>query len=166
MSNLVGKPAPTFGTLLDQDGQPVDSTTFIGKQPLCIFFYPAAMTYGCNKEACAFRDVGSRPSFSSAANSNAIRILGISSDGVEKQKQFALKYNLNYTVLADTEKQARKAFNVAGTALMGTSAQRVTFIIDGQGKIRATEDSSMNIGAHTKLLEKWTDILTKESQAP
>ena len=46
MSNLVGKPAPTFGTLLDQDGQPVDSTTFIGKQPLCIFFYPAAMTYG------------------------------------------------------------------------------------------------------------------------
>lgn len=150
MAQLVGKLAPTFGTLLDQDGRPFDSTAIIGKQPLCLFFYPNAMTYCecntsstfrllanslvlstssvCTKEACAFRDISDKPTFSGIEESKSIRIIGISSNEVEKQKKFAMKNNLNYTVLADTNKEARKAFNVAGSALMGIAPRMANSI--------------------------------------
>lgn len=109
-----------------------------------------------------------------------MRIIGISSDSVSKQKEFAKKHDLKYTLLADTEKQARKAYDVNGAALLGLAprranfslillvrlmpkpAERVTFIIDRSGTVKAVEDSSISMGAHTKLVEKWAGIFAKE----
>ena len=120
------------------------------------------------------------------AGSKVIRIIGISADTVESQKKFASKYGLNYTLLADKDMEARKAFGVADSALMGIAAradrrifsclgilssvspiaERVTFIIDGRGTVRAAEDSSILYWSHSKLLEKWIGILAKEDGHP
>jgi peroxiredoxin len=54
MSHLVGQQAPRFGTLLDQDGQSFDVDSLLGKQALCIFFYPAALTYGASHTILRF----------------------------------------------------------------------------------------------------------------
>lgn len=53
--------------------------------------------------------------------------IGVSSDSVEKQKEFATKNDLNYTLLADTKKEVRKAYGVGGTALLGIAARKSSF---------------------------------------
>eukprot|EP01113_Clastostelium_recurvatum_P024247 TRINITY_DN2893_c0_g1_i2.p1 TRINITY_DN2893_c0_g1~~TRINITY_DN2893_c0_g1_i2.p1 ORF type:complete len:189 (+),score=14.48 TRINITY_DN2893_c0_g1_i2:64-567(+) len=159
---LVGQPAPTFGPLMDQNGQPVDLADIIGKQALCIFFYPAALTKGCTQEACSLRDTASKPTFTSADNTPIMRIIGVSSDTVAKQQEFAHKHNLPYTLLADTEQVARRAYKCSDKALLFIP-QRVTYIIDKTGIVRETEDSAIRMGAHTKLVEKWAEIFAKEN---
>ena len=71
-----------------------------------LFFYPAAMTYGCTKESCHFRDmagefaaVGAQP-------------VGISADGVEKQKQFDEKESLGFPLLSDPDREVAALFGV------------------------------------------------------
>lgn len=145
MSNLVGKPAPTFAPLKDQDGSDFDISNVIGHEPCVIFFYPQALTYGqslssalpvysvkltgwegCTKEACAIRDISNKPTFlrADSPGTQVMRIIGISSDTVAKQKEFATKHDLKYTLLSDTEKVARKAYGVSGTALLGIAARK------------------------------------------
>lgn len=165
MSHLIGKPAPAFSGIRDQNGNTFDSASVIGRVPVVLFFYPQAMTMGCTKEACSLRDLSNGPTFSKEDQSPVMQIIGVSSDSVERQKQFADKHNLNYTLLADTEKKIREVYGVGGTALLGLAAQRVTFIIDSKGIIRATEDSAINMKAHTRLVEKWLPTIKGELQA-
>jgi len=76
MVSLAGEPAPTFGTLLDQNGQDFDSTKIFGQgQAVALFFYPSAMTYGCTKEACSIRDTGNKSTFTRVDNTKVLRIL-------------------------------------------------------------------------------------------
>ncbi|KAK9898912.1 AhpC-TSA-domain-containing protein [Cystobasidium minutum MCA 4210] len=165
MSHLVGKAAPAITGVKDQHGNDFDSSAFFGRVPVVLFFYPQAMTMGCTREACSLRDLNNGPTFLKDGQSPLMKIIGVSSDSVEKQKQFADKYNLNYTLLADTEKKVREAYGVGGTALLGLAAQRVTFIIDPKGIIRDTEDSAINMKAHTRLVEKWIPTIKKEVEA-
>lgn len=160
MSNLIGKSAPTFPVLKDQDGADFDISSVIGKEPCVIFFYPQAMTYGCTKEACAIRDISNKPTFlrADSPGTQVMRIIGISSDTHTKQKEFATKHDLGYTLLADTEQLARKAYGVTGSTFLGLVPQRVTFIVDQRGTVKATEDSSISMAAHTKLVEKWATV--------
>lgn len=83
-----------------------------------------ALRTGCTKEACSFRDLSARPTFTGADKTELFRVIGVSSDTVERQAQFAQKNNLNYTLLSDPEKVARKAFKVDGTALLGLTPRR------------------------------------------
>lgn len=126
-SLVVGDAVPSF-TLLDQNGNQFSSKDIVGKQVLIVYFYPKDDTPGCTKEACKFRD-----EFEVFSDLN-VRVIGISSDDVSSHKKFAEKYNLPFTLLADTEKKVRKLFGVptyAGGILPG----RVTYIINKKGKI-------------------------------
>ena len=69
-----------------------------------------------SRMACVLEIVPSRPDIYPVQ-------IGVSSDSVEKQKEFATKNDLNYTLLADTKKEVRKAYGVGGTALLGLAAR-------------------------------------------
>ena len=98
---------------------------FKGKT-VVVFFYPKALTSGCTVESCGFRDI--------AADFPAETILlGASADTVAKQQEFIDKEKLPYALLADTEMRLAKALGVV--AANGKVSQRVTFVIDKEGKI-------------------------------
>jgi len=100
-----GDVVPDF-TLPDQTGAPRQLSDFLANGPVVLFFYPAAMTYGCTKESCHFRDmagefaaVGAQP-------------VGISADTVDKQKQFDQKESLGFPLLSDPDRTVAALFGV------------------------------------------------------
>ena len=105
-----GDVVPDF-ELPDQNGTPRKLTDLLADGPVVLFFYPAAMTSGCTKESCHFRDLGAE-----FAAVGAQRV-GISADSVDKQKQFDEKESLGYPLLSDADRtvadvvgrQARRA---------------------------------------------------------
>src|ERR1700709_2073803 len=92
----VGDEVPDF-ELPDQTGTPRRLSSLLVAGPVVLFFYPAAMTTGCTKEACHFRDMAAE-----FANARVQRI-GISKDSVAKQKQFADKHSFDYPLLSGSE---------------------------------------------------------------
>ena len=108
-------PAPLPGelvedfTLPDQDGLPGSLSSFLGK-PVILFFYPKADTPGCTVEACGFRDQFARLEAAGAA------VLGISRDTPKAQKKFKDKYDLPYTLLADSDQEMISSAPTAGSS--------------------------------------------------
>lgn len=121
-------------SLKDQDGNTVTLAQFQGS-PVVLFFYPRADTPGCTVEACEFRDV-----YSDLKAAGAV-LLGISRDTVGKQKKFADKFSLPYTLLADPEMEMAKQFDVVKQGSMYgkpvIKVERSTFIFDKSGKLAA-----------------------------
>ena len=109
-------------TLLDQTGTPRTLSTLLESGPVVLFFYPAAMTKGCTKESCYFRDLASE-----FAALGAQRV-GISMDSVDRQSQFTSQNNLDYPLLADTDGVVAKQFNVK-RAVDFLKVKRTTFVI-------------------------------------
>lgn len=140
MKIKVGSTIPAF-SLPDQEGQHVNIKDFIGKSNLVIYFYPKDDTPGCTREACSFRD-----QFEVFRDSGA-EVFGISSDSVEKHKQFAEKHRLPFRLLSDVNKRVRKLFGVPGD-LLGLIPGRVTYIVDKQGKVRHIFNSQFNAEKH------------------
>src|SRR5438128_12375260 len=95
--------------LPDETGTRRKLSEFLSEGPVVLFFYPAAMTYGCTKESCHFRDL--KREFEALG---AQRV-GISADSVDKQKQFADKHDFDYPLLADTERTVAEQFGVKRT---------------------------------------------------
>ncbi|HEY6673676.1 MAG TPA: peroxiredoxin [Rubrobacteraceae bacterium] len=92
-----------------------------------LYFYPKDDTPGCTKEACAFRD--RMPDYERAA----IRVYGVSLDSPESHRRFREKYNLNFPLLTDEGGRAADALGVLRES--GKSANRVTFLLDPDGRI-------------------------------
>jgi len=90
----------------NQDGKVWRLSKHLGKSEIIIYFYPAAMTSGCTKQACGFRD--SKKVFDSLG----VQIIGISGDPVENLIQFKEAYNLNFNLLSDDDGKIAKAFGV------------------------------------------------------
>ncbi len=128
----VGKPAPDF-TLPDQHGQEVTLSSFKGK-PVVVYFYPKDDTPGCTTEACAFRDA--RTDYEKLG----AKVIGVSPDAVTSHLKFAEKYELPFTLVADTEKAVCQSYGVwQEKSLYGKKSMgvvRSTFVIDGQGVVR------------------------------
>ena len=128
----VGQPAPDF-TLPDQNGQDVTLSRFLG-QPVVLYFYPKDDTPGCTKEACAFRDA--RKDYETLG----AKVIGVSPDSVKAHLKFVDKYELPFTLVADTEKSVCQSYGVwqeksmYGKTSMGVV--RSTFLIDGKGVVR------------------------------
>jgi peroxiredoxin Q/BCP len=97
-----GDRAPDF-TLPDADGNPVSLSDFAGKRVI-LYFYPAAMTPGCTKQACDFRDSLSR------LTSEGFAVLGVSPDGQPKLQKFREKEALTFPVLSDVDKTVLTAY--------------------------------------------------------
>ena len=131
MTLTVGQSAPDF-SLPDQHGEPHRLGDYRGRWVL-LYFYPKDDTPGCTAEACGLRD--NLPRF---ADINAA-VLGISVDDVASHRQFAQKYDLPFTLLADEQKRAVAAYGVwgeksfAGKTYLGTS--RTSYLIDPEGRI-------------------------------
>jgi peroxiredoxin Q/BCP len=127
-----GSTAPAFKTK-DANGEAVDLKDFRG-QKVVLYFYPKDDTPGCTKEACSFRDA-----FSSFKK-QGITVLGVSPDSETKHQKFITKYNLPFTLLADTDKAIAESYGVWGEKkFMGRTymgVHRTTFLIDEKGKIK------------------------------
>jgi peroxiredoxin Q/BCP len=121
-----GTPAPDF-ELPDSDGAPVRLSALRGR-PVVVYFYPKDDTSVCTKQACTFRD-----RFAEFENSGA-RILGISGDSTASHAKFAAKYALPFTLLSDKDGAVRKLYGV--NKKFGLIPGRVTYVIDGDGRIR------------------------------
>jgi thioredoxin-dependent peroxiredoxin len=127
----VGSKAPDF-TVLTDTGETLKLSKLKG-HPVVLFFYPKDDTAGCTTEACEFRDLFPRFDRSKAT------ILGVSPDPVKSHAKFKAKYELPFTLLADTEKVIAQAYDVwkeksmYGHQYMGV--ERTTFIIDAKGKV-------------------------------
>jgi thioredoxin-dependent peroxiredoxin len=120
-----GDHAPDF-SLKGNDGEMHKLSDFKG-QYVVLYFYPKDETPGCTTEACSFRDN------ISAITKTGTKVLGVSVQDVSSHKDFVKKYGLNFLLLADTAKKVTKEYGVLN-ATWGM-ADRVTFIIDPQGKI-------------------------------
>jgi peroxiredoxin Q/BCP len=134
-----GTQVPDF-ELPDQDGNPVRLSTTLADGPVVLFFYPAAMTGGCTKEACHFRDL-----VGEFAQSGAQR-LGISADPVAKQKQFADLHGLDYPLLSDEDGTVAMSFGVRRRMI--TPVKRATFVIDRDRTVRKVIASELSMDVH------------------
>ena len=126
-----GNPAPAF-SLSDADGNTVSLSDFEGRK-VVLYFYPAAMTPGCTKQACGFRDT--RDAWEDAGYA----VLGVSPDKPEKLAKFREAEGLNFPLLSDPSREVLTAYGAYGEKLMYgktvTGVIRSTFVIDEQGKI-------------------------------
>lgn len=126
-----GQPAPNF-TGKDQDGNNVSLSQFKGKK-VVLYFYPKDDTPGCTAEACSLRD-----NYDSLTKAG-FTILGVSADDQQSHKDFKSKYNLPFTLIADTDKTIANQYGVwvekerDGQKFMGMA--RTTFIIDEKGTV-------------------------------
>lgn len=127
----MGDKAPDL-KLLSDEGREVQLSDFREKKVL-LYFYPKDDTPGCTKEACSFRD-----GLDDIRRRGAI-VLGISIDSIDSHKKFRDKYQLNFPLLSDANKEVVQAYGVwkersmYGRKFMGT--ERPTFVIDEEGKI-------------------------------
>jgi peroxiredoxin Q/BCP len=126
-----GQPAPAFA-LTDHTGRSVSLSDFAGRN-LIIFFYPAAMTPGCTKEACDFRDSLVR------LQQAGYDVVGISPDKPEKLAKFAEKESLTYPLLSDTDRAVLEAYGAYGEkTLYGkkvTGVIRSTIVVAPDGTV-------------------------------
>lgn len=126
-----GDKVPEF-TLPDQTGEKHSLSDYKGKWVL-IYFYPKDNTPGCTVEACQLRDS------IEDIRSGGAEVLGISVDSVKSHLGFADKYKLPFPILSDEKKEVVNLYGVWGKKkFMGreyTGTNRVSFLIDGRGKI-------------------------------
>jgi peroxiredoxin Q/BCP len=127
--------------LPDQTGTPRKLSDLLASGPVVLFFYPAAMTYGCTKESCHFRDL--KAEFEAVG---AQRV-GISADTVEKQLQFADKHGFDYPLLSDPDRKVAAMFGVARKVSL-LAVKRTTFVIDTDRTILAVIHSEVSMNQH------------------
>jgi len=126
-----GDPAPDF-TLPDADGQQVSLSAYRG-QRVIVYFYPAALTPGCTKEACDFRDN------LHDLNRGGIAVLGISPDQPAKLAKFRDKEGLTFPLLSDPDHAVLQAYGAYGEKILygkpTVGVIRSTFVIGPDGII-------------------------------
>src|ERR1700756_3479655 len=135
-----GDKAPDF-ELSDQTGTALRLSEMLNHGPVVLYFYPAAMTPGCTRESCHFRDLAAE-----FKEVGAQRV-GISADKVDKQQQFAAKHNFDFPLLSDPDKSVAKAYGVRrGPSLIPN--KRTTFVIGTDGLIKDVISSEFNFNLH------------------
>ena len=135
-----GDLAPDF-TLPDQNGTGMTLSQILQHGPVALFFYPAAMTTGCTKQSCHFRDLAKE--FAALG----VQRLGISMDDVSKQKQFEVMHTLDYPLLSDVDGTVARLYSVK-RALAFLKVKRTTFAIGADQKIIDVISSEMNMNVH------------------
>ncbi|MBN9741285.1 MULTISPECIES: thioredoxin-dependent thiol peroxidase [Amycolatopsis] len=144
----VGDEAPGF-TLPDSTGKNVSLSDFRG-QAVVVYFYPAASTPGCTKQACDFRDNLAE------LNDAGYQVLGISPDKPEKLAKFAEAEKLTFPLLSDVDKEVLSAWGAFGEKKnYGRIVQgviRSTFIVDAEGKIAKAAYNVRATGHVAKLI--------------
>ena len=148
MSRLsVGDAAPDF-TLADSASNPVSLSDFSGRSVI-VYFYPAAATPGCTKEACDFRDS------LSGLQQSGYAVLGISPDPVEKLSRFAEAQSLNFPLLSDPDHAVAEAYGAWGEkknyGKVYEGLIRSTIVVDPQGAVSLAQYNVKATGHVAKL---------------
>ena len=146
----VGDPAPEF-EVEDDKGEPWKPQDHFGKKIVVVYFYPADMTGGCTKQACAFRDDFPK------LEDEGVEVVGVSGDTAANHRLFKKAHNLNFALLADVDGKVADAFGVPVTreekSVKATidgkeevltrhvTAKRWTFVIGTDGKIASKNTS-------------------------
>ncbi|WP_431949253.1 thioredoxin-dependent thiol peroxidase [Nocardia lijiangensis] len=142
-----GDTAPAF-TLPDADGKEVSLADYRGRKVI-VYFYPAASTPGCTKQACDFRDNLSE------LNDAGLDVLGISPDKPAKLAKFRDAEGLSFPLLSDPERAVLTAWGAFGEKTMYgktvTGVIRSTFLVDEQGKIEVAQYNVRATGHVAKL---------------
>ena len=143
--------------LPDQTGTVRSLTELLADGPIALFFYPAAMTPGCTKEACHFRDLASEFAAVGA------RRVGISTDPVDKQAKFADKERFDYPLLSDADGTVSTRFGVK-RGLLGKfmPVKRTTFVIDADRTVLDVIASEFSMDTHA---DKALDVLRERQSA-
>ena len=143
----VGDTAPDF-TLPDADGNTVSLSDHRGRKVI-VYFYPAASTPGCTKQACDFRDNLAE------LNDAGLDVIGISPDKPAKLAKFRDKEGLTFPLLSDPDKEVLTAWGAFGEKTMyGKTVQgviRSTFVVDEDGRIAAAQYNVRATGHVAKL---------------
>ena len=131
MSVEKGQPAPAF-SLVSDAGETVSLADLRGT-PVVLYFYPKDDTPGCTAQACGIRDA-----WGDFERAGAV-VLGVSPDGEASHAKFKQKYDLPFTLLADTDHEVADAYGVWGEKTFGGKTymgiHRSTFVIDAEGKL-------------------------------
>lgn len=145
----VGSQSPDFAAV-DQNENLVQLSDFKGKK-LILYFYPKASTPGCTAEACDYRD------HYQSLTEKGFLVVGVSADSVKRQKNFAEKNGLTFSLLADEKLEVIKAFGCWGPKkLYGREYEgiyRKTFLIDENGIIELIIEKVKTKAATQQLLE-------------
>lgn len=127
----VGTKAPAFSGITEKN-ETINLSDYKGKK-IVLFFYPKDNTPGCTAEACNLRDNYSD------LKAKGFQLIGVSADSIKKHQNFSEKYELPFPLIADTEMEVIKAFDVWGPKkFMGKEydgIHRTTYIIDENGVI-------------------------------
>jgi peroxiredoxin Q/BCP len=125
--------------LPDETGAPRTLSGLLANGPVVLFFYPAAMTTGCTRESCHFRDLAAE--FAAAGGQR----VGISRDAVDKQHQFSDKHGFDYPLLSDSEGTVAR---MMGVARKKGPPKRVTFVIDQNRRVVDVVKSEVRMNVH------------------
>ncbi|MEU0256054.1 peroxiredoxin [Streptomyces sp. NPDC006184] len=127
--------------LPDETGTVRRLSELLAGGPVVLFFYPAALTAGCTAEACHFRDL--------AAEFAAVgaRPVGISGDGVDKQREFTGRHRLGMPLLSDTDGTVRERFGVR-RGFSPAPTKRVTFVINTDRTVLDVVRSELRMNTH------------------
>ncbi|NLG47190.1 thioredoxin-dependent thiol peroxidase [Gordonia sp. (in: high G+C Gram-positive bacteria)] len=143
----VGDKAPAF-TLPDAAGEPVSLSDYAGRKVI-VYFYPAAMTPGCTKQACDFRDNLAE------LNGQGIDVIGISPDKPAKLTKFVERDELTFPLLSDPDKEVLTEWGAFGEKkLYGKVVNgviRSTFLVNEDGTIGAAQYNVRATGHVAKL---------------
>lgn len=144
-----GDTAPAF-TAKDQNGNDVSLSAFKGKKVI-LYFYPKDLTPGCTTQACNFRDNAS------LLKEKGFEVIGVSADNEKQHQKFIEKHDLNFTLLADTDKKVIQDYGVWGEKkFMGKvydGIHRESFVIDENGKIEHVIEKVKTKEATEQILE-------------
>src|SRR3954453_23051577 len=111
----------------DDKGESIRLSDLLAKGPVVLFFYPAAMTYGCTIESCHFRDLAAE-----FGEVGAQRV-GIRAGSFDKREPFVAMHDFAYPPIADTDKSIAKIFGV--TRMGPLPNRRATFVIDSDRRV-------------------------------
>ncbi len=143
----VGDPAPDF-TLTDDTGREVTLSSLKGRKVI-VYFYPAAMTPGCTKEACDFTDS------LDSLRAHGYEVLGISPDKPEKLAKFRERDGLTITLLSDPDRSVMERYGAFGEKTMYgkkvTGVIRSTLVVDEEGRVELAQYNVKATGHVAKL---------------
>jgi peroxiredoxin Q/BCP len=164
-----GDKAPEFEST-DDAGKPWKSADHYGKKIVVVYFYPAAMTGGCTKQGCGFRD-----DLAKLAD-KGVEVVGVSGDEVAGLELFKKDSSLNFALLADTDGAVAKKFGVPlkeggeikrrvdgkeHVLKRGVTAARWTFVIDRQGRI-ALKNTKVDAAKDSQAILKFVEGLASD----
>jgi thioredoxin-dependent peroxiredoxin len=150
-----GDRAPGF-TLRDHRGQPVTLEAMLADGPLVVYFYPADFTPGCTREACSIRDMHDEIAAA------GMRVVGISPQDEASHERFRREYQLPFTLLADPDKSAARAWGVDGP--LGIGVRRATFLVGEDGVIRDAVLADLRIGRHEEFIRAAVSAATSSGR--